>query len=120
MKNTSECKKSRAQKIMAENYTILPKKSVRTTSYPVAASSFPRCEAFMRSPRPPPRRAHPFLFTICGGGEIRTHVSLAAPKVFETWLISLSKHSSLASPMRIELIYRPPQGRALSVKLRGQ
>jgi len=31
-----------------------------------AASNFVRCEALMRSPRPPPRRAHLFLFTTCG------------------------------------------------------
>ena len=34
--------------------------------FSAAASNFSRCEALMRSPRPPPRRAHLFLFTICG------------------------------------------------------
>src|SRR3990167_11060402 len=62
---------------MAKNCLSSPKKSVRTTSYPAAASNLSRCEALMRSPRPPPRRAHLFHFTICGGGEIRTHGALS-------------------------------------------
>jgi len=37
------------------------------TSYlSAAALNFPCCEASMRSPRPPPRRAHLCRFTICG------------------------------------------------------
>ena len=59
-------RKPRAQKIMAKNYYSSPKKSVRTTSYPAAILNLFRCEALMRSPRPPPRRVHLFLFTICG------------------------------------------------------
>jgi len=34
--------------------------------FSAAALSFLRCEASMRSPRPPPRRAHLCRFTICG------------------------------------------------------
>src|SRR3989344_6746058 len=74
---------------MAKNYFSSPKKSVRTTSYPAAALNFPRCEASMRPPPPPPRRAHLFIFTICGEGGIRTHEELAPLAVFKTAALGL-------------------------------